>query len=268
MNRKKSALKIAALITAICLIGLILMITNSFLGNPISSAFAKKAIEKYAEQKYSSLNLEIEKVHYNFKESNYMAVAKSRTSIDTHFYIYYRSGKIQRDDYESYVLGKFNTLTRLEDEYTKLVIPILSKVPGLEANKAMVQFDKWEYEKASEYIKLDMKFDKTLPLQMKVTIRADLEDTSLGYIAWILINSHKALVDNDCIFTSYDIFSEYKGELVMVSDVTPADIESGELEKLLQDAQNYDDKSDKTIGKDDKKSEHVKRITVNIKSLK
>lgn len=267
MSKKKSALKVAALITAACLIGFILMITNSFVGNPLSSAFAEKAIEKYAAGKYPSLGLEIGKVHYNFKENNYAAEAKSKTSIDTHFRIYYRNGKVQRDDYESYVTGKFNTLTRLEDEYARLVIPILSKVPGLENNRAMVSFEKWEYEKASENIKLDMKFDKTLPFQMKVTIRTDLDDTSLRNITGILVNCHKTLVDNGCLFTSYDIFSEYKDVLVMISDVTPADIEGGELEKLLQDAQNYNDESDKTIGKDDKKSEPVKRIRVDIKNL-
>lgn len=54
----------------------------------------------------------------------------------------------------------------------------------------------------------------------------------------------------------------------MISDVYPVEIENGELEKLLQDAQNYEDESDKDIGKDDKKSEPVKRIRESIRNLK
>lgn len=266
MKKNKLALKIAALIIAVCLIGVILFITNAFVGNPISAYFANKAVKEHVAQNYSSLDLKIEKVRYNFKFSEYVARAKSKTSIDTHFNIYYRGGKVQRDDYESYVLGKFNTLSRLQDECSELVIPILSKVTGLENNRAMVQVEKWEYEKANEDIKLDMKFDKTLPIDMKVNIRADLSDNSLKNIANILETSHRVLLDNGFMFTVYDIFSEYNGVLVMVSDVTPSDIESGELEKLLHDAQNYkDEELDKVIEKGDEKPEPVKRIRVFIK---
>lgn len=269
MNNTKSASKIIVLIIASSLIAVILFIANSFTGNPISSAFANRAIKDYAAQNYSSLDLEVEKAHYNFKYGGYMARAKSKSSIDNHFAIYYRNGKVQRDDYESYVLGKYNTLSRLEDEYSELVIPMLSKVVGLENNRAMVQVEKREYLKANENIKLDMNFNKTLPIDFNLTIRADLSDNSLKSIATILENAHKVLVYNGCTFTAYDISSEYDGVLVMISNVTPSDIESGELEKLLQDAQNYeDDELDKTIEKGDEKPEPAKRIRVFIKDGK
>lgn len=265
--KNKLSLKIIALIVALCLIGIIISITNAFVGNPISAAFANKAIKNYVEQNYSSLDLEIEKSTYNFKDGGYMAKAKSKTSIDTHFAIYYKNGKVQRDDYETYVLGKYNTLSRLEAEYSKIVIPILSKVNGLENNKAMVQIEKWEYEKASEKVKIDMEFDKTLPIVMKINIMSDLSDNSFKNIAATLENSHKVLLDNGCVFTSYDMFSESNDNLVMINDVTPSDIEGGELEKLLQDAQNYEDEElDKVIEKgNDNPEPPVKRIRVYIK---
>lgn len=269
MNKQKLALKIVAFIIAAGLIGMIVFITNSFTGNPISSAIAGKAINKYVAQQYSSLDLDVEKPRYNFKNGEYIAKAKSKTSVDTHFDVYYRGGKVQRDDYESYVLGKFNTLRRLEDEYSALVIPILSKVAGLEINTSMVTIEKLEEEKANENMKLDMKFDKTLPIEMKIIIRTDLKDNSLKNIASILENSHRTLLQNGCIFATYDIFSEYNGVLVMISDARPADIESGKLEQLLQDAKNYEDEeSGKVVEKGDEKKPAVRRLRVDIKDNK
>ncbi|SDK70258.1 YfjL-like protein [Natronincola ferrireducens] len=269
MKNNKSALKIVALLVGICLIGGILFIANAFVGNPISAALANKAIRGYVAENYSSLDLEIGKARYNFKFGEYMARAKSTTSIDTHFAIYYRDGKVHRDDYEASVLGKYNTLSRLEDEYSELIIPILSQVPGLEDNRARVFVEKEEYEKINEAIELDMKLDKVLPIDMQVALRGNLDNISLDNIAGILENAHKVLLDHGCFFTGYDVFSEYDGVLVMINDVTPSDIEGGELKKLLQEALDYeDDEFDKVIEKDGEKPVPVKRIRVFIKNDK
>ncbi len=268
MKKNKQILKIISFIIAACLIGAILFVTNAFVGNPVSSAFAKKTINEYVAEKYAHLNLDVGKVSYNFKDSNYMARAKSKTSIDTHFNIYYRNGEIKWDEYESSVLGKYNTLSRLETEYSELAIQILSKIPGLENNRAMVLIEKWEYEQTNGDIKLDMKFDKSLPIDMKVIIRTDLKDISLKNIADILESSHRILLDHGCRFTSYDIFSESDsdGTLVMVNDVTPEDIESGQLDKLLEDALNYEEEElDKVAEKDNKEPDYNQKINVFIK---
>lgn len=186
MKVNKSALKIGALIIAVCLIVALLTITNAFVGNPISTFYANRAIKNYVIEKYSYLDLVTENARYNFISGEYKAIAKSPTSIDTHFPIYYRNGMILRDEYDSYVLGKLNTLIRLQNEYSELVISILSNVTGLENNRSRVQIEKWEYEKTNDYIKLDMKFDKNLPIDMKVIISANLNDNSLKNIANIL----------------------------------------------------------------------------------
>jgi hypothetical protein len=144
----------------------------------------------------------------------------------------------------------------------------LSKISGLENNRAMVQIEKWEYEKVNEDIKLDMKYDKSLPIDIKVTIRADLNDTSLNNIASILEKSHKILVKNGYRFMTYNIFSDHDSVLVMINHITPADIEKGQLEKLLNDAKDFvDPELDKVIGKGDE-LEPVKRIRVFIKDGK
>lgn len=235
---KKSIFKVIIGILALLILAVIFNVVNAFKGNPITAMRANKYIQQYVDKNYASMDLEIEKAIYNFKEGAYLARVQSKNSIDTKFAIYYRGGEVIRDDYESCVLGKFNTLSRLQDEYSELVIPILSKVPGLEKNTSMVQVEKWEYEKANGNIQLDMKFDKTLPIAMKITIRADLTDNSLENIAQILEDSHEILIQNNCNFTSYELFSEYKDVLVMISDVKPSDIQGGKLLNLLQKAKN------------------------------
>ena len=105
MNHKKLILKLFAGVVAIALIGGMLFITNSFVGNPISAMVASKSIQEYVNQNYSNLDLELGKTNFNFKDGSYMAFANSEVSIDTKFAIYYYGGRVQRDNYDSYVLG-------------------------------------------------------------------------------------------------------------------------------------------------------------------
>lgn len=122
-------------------------IVNSFKGNPLSAAIADVAIKKYVEQKYPTLNLKVEKSKYIFKFHEYMGRAVSDTSKDTHFSVYYRNGEVVHDDYEGDVIEKFNTLRRLEDEYSQLVITILNEDELLKGNTSMVVYDDWEEQK-------------------------------------------------------------------------------------------------------------------------
>lgn len=185
-----------------------------------------------------SLDLEIEKAKYNFKDASYMAIAESKTSIDTKFAIYYRDGEVQRDDYKRYVLGMFNTLQRLSDEYSVIAKDIIAKELGYENNTTMVMYDKAIYENANDILKLDMKFDKALPMDAEVIIRLDLKDNSLENIAKVLIDAHKVFIGNGYNFKKYGLYAENDGMLVMINEVTTVDIESGELLSLLKEAKN------------------------------
>lgn len=239
MNTKKS-LKILAGAAAIFLIGAILFITNAFVGNPISAMMANKAIKEYVSENYAHLDLEVDKAVYEFKYGGYMAKAKSRTSIDTHFYIYYRNSKDQWDDYDSNVLEMFNTIQRLENEYSSIAKRIITKELGYEENTTMVRFEDDTYEKKADIFELDMKFDKTLPIDAEVSIRLDLKDPSLKDIERILTDAHKAFIKNNCHFNTYGFYSENDGRHIMVGYVSPSDIESGKLLSLLEEAKNND----------------------------
>ncbi|MDD4569324.1 MAG: hypothetical protein PHE70_04255 [Tepidanaerobacteraceae bacterium] len=242
-NTKRLVLKILAALVAVLLVGGILFVTNAFVGNPITAMRANKAIKQYVDRKYSDLDLEIEKASYNFKDGSYVARAKSRTSIDTKFPVYYRNGQVVRDGYESYVQGMFNTLQRLSDEYSLIAKNIIAKELGYENNTTMVMFYKDEYENVKDILELDMKFDRTLPMETEVTIWLDLEEHSLETIAKILTEVHRAFKDNDCNFDKYGLYAENGGILVMVNEVTPADIESDEFTRLLEKAKNDENAS-------------------------
>jgi oligoribonuclease (3'-5' exoribonuclease) len=102
----------------------------------------------------------------------------------------------------------------------------------------MVMYDKSVYENAHDSLELDMKFDKSLPIDAEVTIRLDLQDNSLEGIAKVLTDAHRAFADNGCNFIKHALSAENDGMLVMVHEVTAADIESGELVRLLKEAKD------------------------------
>ena len=236
-NNNKSTLKVLAGVVALMLISGMLFITNAFVGNPLSAMFANNAIQQYVGQNYAFLDLEIEKATYDFKNQGYRAIAKSETSMDTKFAIYYSDGKVQRDDYQLYVVEKFNTLDRLTSEYTLIAKTIIADELGYENNATYVIHDKNLSENLGEILELDMKFDKAVPINPEVSIQIETTDYSLDHVAKVLIEAHKAFLDNDCLFAKYGFYAGGDETNIMVIGVTPEDIESGELLNLLKKAE-------------------------------
>lgn len=235
-NVKKLVLKIAAGITAAVLIGGILFITNAFVGNPVSAKIAHNAIKQYVNKNYSFLDLEVGKASYNFKDSSYMAKAKSKSNIDIHFSVYSKGGKVLRDDYSYSVTGKMNVLQRLEEEYSLEVKSLIAREPGLENCNVRVLYSKDEYEFPNSILEPGMKFDKNLPLDAEISINVRLEDISMSNISRLFTDAHNFFVKNGYVFRQYDMMSERDGTVVMINRVRPQEIEGGQLEKLLEEA--------------------------------
>ncbi|MFZ7132479.1 MAG: hypothetical protein ACOWWR_09010 [Eubacteriales bacterium] len=236
-HKKKYIRRILVGVVIIALIGSILFVMNAFMGNPISAFFAKKSIIRYVDENYSDLDLKTEKVYFDFKNGSYFARTKSDSSIDTHFNIYYQNGKVVRDDYEGNVLGLFNTMERFSDQYTDIAKNIVSKDIGYEDNNTMVMYNKNEYENAATLLELDMKFEKTLPLDAEVYIQVDLKENTIEQVARVLLDAHEAFKENNCNFSAYNLFSATDdGDIISVSGVTPDIIENGQLLKLLENA--------------------------------
>jgi hypothetical protein len=236
-NENKSTLKVLAGVVAIVLIGSMLFITNAFVGNPLSAMVANKSIQQYVGQNYAFLDIEVEKASYDFKNQGYRAIAKSKTSMDTRFAIYYSEGQVKRDDYQLYVVEKFNTLDRLIGEYSLIAKTIISNELGYENNTTYVVHDKDLSDKLGEILELDMKFDKAVPIGPEVSIQIDTVDYSLENVAKVLTDAHKAFLDNDCVFAKYGFYAGGDDTNIMVIGVTPEAIESGALLKLLTEAE-------------------------------
>ena len=264
MKRNK-VLKILAAILAVVLISGILLITNAFVGNPISAKIAQRAVKNYVREKYSFLDLELEKPVYNFKDGSYVTWAKSKTSIDTKFSINYRDGEVYYDSYEFDVLDMHNTLRRLEDEYTLVVRKILEEELAYKDNATRVMYDKSEYEGAKNILKLAMGFDRSLPLNSRVSISIkNVENVSLENISEILAEVHWVFMDNECYFQEYGLYIGDSDTVVTIYGVTPENIESGQLLDLLQQAKDYRD--DIVLEKNGDKMDDGRGITVFIKT--
>lgn len=245
---KNKTLKITAGVIAILLMGGMLFVTNAFVGNPLSAMLANKAVEQYIGQNYSFLDLEVEKAKYDFKTGGYRVHAKSKTSMDTRFTIYYYDGKVQRDDYQLYVIEKFNTLERMTSEYSLIAKRIIADELGYETNTTYVIQGKSTSEGYSDVLELDMKFDKAVPIHPEVSIQIETVDYSLENVAGILIDAHKAFLAHDSIFTKYGFYASDDASNFMVIGVTPEDIESGELLSRLENAEmNGDNGSEEGI---------------------
>ena len=265
--KKNKVLKIFAAILAVVLISGVLLTTNAFVGNPVSAKIAQRAVKNYAREKYSFLDLELEKPIYNFKDGSYIIWAKSKTSTDTKFNINYRDGKVYYDSYEFDVLHMHNTLRRLEDEYTYIVRQILEDKLGYRDNSARVMYDKDGYESAryKDILKLDVEFDRSLPLNSGVSLSIkDIEDVSLENISKILADAHRVFVDNECYFREYGLYIGDSDTVVTIGGVTPENIEGGQLLDLLQQARDHRD--DIVFEKNGDKVDGGNRITVFIKT--
>ena len=116
-------------LAGIVLLCVALFFVNAFAGNPVSWLLAKGSAHRYVEQEYGHLDVQIDKVGYNLKDTNYYAKVSSPTSVDTHFTVYISMlGQVERDTYESVTDG-FNTWDRLNDAYTEQVRAVLETLP-------------------------------------------------------------------------------------------------------------------------------------------
>jgi hypothetical protein len=231
--------RIIAGVVALALIGGLLSFVTAFTGNPVTAFLATRAARQYVAEKYQDLDLTVGKAVYNFKMGSYMARAKSGASPDTHFAVYYRGGRVERDDYEAYVLGMHNTLQRLSDDYSALAAGIIASELGYADNTTWVMYDKGVLDEGEviEVLTLDMEFDRGLPLETEVMIRLPETDGTLAGIAQLLEEAHRAFIKHGCVFARYGLYADNDGALVMVSGITPADIESGELVSRLEQAE-------------------------------
>lgn len=116
----KKILKVLALITAVILIVVVCWFANALCGNPVSHMLARQEAETWLKGRFPNSDYYIEDVNFNFKDTNYYAHYRSKSSIDTQFTLYINMfGQGYRDTYEN-VLNGYITSRRLNEEYMAL----------------------------------------------------------------------------------------------------------------------------------------------------
>lgn len=123
---KKKWLKIGALLVALGIIVGLCLFANALVGNPVSKWLATRTAEKHLEEVYGDTDFEVERVGFNFKDTDYYVHVKSPSSVDSSFSLRIDMlGNLKQDTYESRVLYGGNTQNRLYMEYRALADEVL-----------------------------------------------------------------------------------------------------------------------------------------------
>ena len=123
---KKKWIKIAALVAALVIVAGLGWFANALVGNPVSKWLAKRTVEKHLEEVYGNTDFEVERLGFNFKDTDYYAHIKSPSSEDSSFSLQIDMfGNLKLDTYESRVLTGDNTVRRLDAQYRALTDEVL-----------------------------------------------------------------------------------------------------------------------------------------------
>ena len=197
------------------LIAALLLVANSFAGNPLSAGAAKKKGREYLKDSYGHLDLEIAGVSYNAKDGSYIISVLSGTSLDTHFSLGYRKGEIFVDDYELSVLSGMNTMDRFCDEYKKGLTAMV------QARMSEVIHISVMPEKSTRYdLDLDAPFDQRLVENVEISIRTT-EGNDAKHLSEILKGIHGLMIENGYAAARFRITGEHEKALTELMNISP-----------------------------------------------
>lgn len=191
-------LKSLSLFISILLIFFAILIILSFFGNPISRLVAEVAANKYLKTHYTNLDLERDRVYYDFKDGSYVVRLQDKNSIDTNFNLRFNSfGKMKRDTYDERL---FNTYRRYIDFLYDLGEEI-AKDNGLGFELWFRPDDNFDYK---TYLTLDQDFDAdNLPSKVTADFKAYAEKPSLDDLMNGLKKVYDALKERNIAVSSY-----------------------------------------------------------------
>lgn len=211
----------------------ILNIVFSFNGNPISKYRAKKAAEKYIEENYQDLNLDIVETGYDFKFGYYYVTVQSPDSIDTVFSVHVNGrGKVLDDDYEYEVANNFTTVRRYERDLREIGDKIFREQLDYNILHAALLLNKVTDEEALKLTK-DMPLDiQSLPINICASIMISDEDVSYEKMGEVLVKMDEVCKKENIPIGSYSIrIEKQEDEMDKLSHIDIYDIPAGILEE-------------------------------------
>lgn len=206
----KNLLKVLGGLGAFSILGFLLFIVNSFVGNPISSMHATYEIKSYVKDTYPDLNLKVESAVYNFKNSEYASRVNSEDSIDTTFRVAWRKGRII-DGFDYEVTSRYSTFIRIQNEFNKAVEEIIEKEFPYQTSILFADLYKEDFS--------DLELDMTLNIQ-----EPPLPATLTVYI---LSNEISYEVLRDRLLELYRIMTKHKIPIELYNVVIEETTEDG-----------------------------------------
>ena len=224
---KKKWLKIAALVVAFVIIAGLCVFANALVGNPLSKWLATRTAKAHLEEVYGDTDFVIEKIGFNFKDTDYYAHIMSPSSEDSSFSLRIGMwGQLLLDTYESRVLAGDNTRSRLYMEYRALVDEVLEAPDypfttfiaygdlqiGFAPTGVDVEEDRWpEHYVVLDKVELDKKYD-IYELAKKagcLVIYVEDEEVTIERAAEVLLELKELFDRKNVPFISIDFVLEY-----------------------------------------------------------
>jgi hypothetical protein len=227
MTMKKKWLKIAALVVALVIIAGLCVFANALVGNPLSKWLATRTAKAHLEEVYGDTDFVIEKIGFNFKDTDYYAHIMSPSSEDSSFSLRIGMwGQLLLDTYESRVLAGDNTRQRLYMEYRELVDTVLEapdypfttfiaygdlKV-GFAPPDIEIEEDRWPEDYVIlDTVELDKKYDiRNLAWGAgHLVIYVEDDVVSVKRAAEVLLELKRLFIEKHVPFHSIDFVLEY-----------------------------------------------------------
>ena len=223
-KRGGSMNKITAWFTGIILVVLGALVAFVPFGNPLSEYLVTKNAEIYLQENYENTDYYIENVSYDFKTGSYYVHIKAPDSLDKIFTLYAgTNGKITFDTYESSVLEKWNTASRISTAYFEKTQSILAR-DDFPYNEDIAYGEIYfkesgapdgedipDYALSTADLVLDGVYDiNELGAKAgKLTVYIYDEDISVERLSEILLGIKEFLDNNDVTFYIIDCILEY-----------------------------------------------------------
>ena len=224
---KKKVLKIAALVLALVIVAGLCVFANALVGNPVSKWLATRTAKAHLEEVYGDTDFVIEKIGFNFKDTDYYAHIMSPSSEDSSFSLRIGMwGQLLLDTYESRVLAGDNTRNRLYMEYRALVDEVLEAPDypfttfiaygdlqiGFAPAGVDVEEDRWPgHYVVLDKVELDKKYD-IYELAKKagcLVIYVEDEEVTIERAAEVLLELKELFDRKNVPFVSIDFVLEY-----------------------------------------------------------
>lgn len=209
------ALRLLAGAGAVTLIVLLLGITNSFTGNPVSAFLAKQKLTAYVREAYPQYDLKADRARYNFKFGTYDVTFQDTQSQDVKFTASLRRGGDISDDYDSQVTGRTSTLIRLADEMSGQLRPVVEtflRARGLQVGQRL--FADFSLKQGTvEIPPLNTPYSRELPLEGTLFVDIQSESSmTLQQEAAVIRSLHERVTGEGYRVVSYVLTFSYPME--------------------------------------------------------